>query len=290
VIQVETVDRSGPVIKLRVARKLPVVSAYYTTAYWVDGLLVDSGCAHTSPELIAALKHWHVEQLVNTHSHEDHIGANADVQILFHCPILAHADALPILQDPRLQPLQPYRRLYWGWPKPSLGQPIGDWLETERFRFQVVHTPGHSPGHICLFEPTRGWLFSGDAYIGGRDQALRKGYDIHDIIVSLRVLAQLPVRTIFPGSGSVRENGALALREKIAYLEELGEKICSLRDQGLSPQRIRRRVLGSEPPITYLTLGHFSGLRLVRSYLAGASTTETTTESMEDSAALEAHG
>ena len=66
---------------------------------------------------------WPVDQIVNTHSHEDHIGANAQVQALFRCPILAHPDALPILQNPRLQPLQLYRRLFWGWPKPSAGEP-----------------------------------------------------------------------------------------------------------------------------------------------------------------------
>ena len=59
------------------------------------------------------------------------------------------------------------------------------------------------------------------------------------------------------------------LQEKIAYLEELGEQVRALRDQGLSPRRIRRQLFGRELPIYYLTLGHFSGLRLVQSYLAG---------------------
>jgi glyoxylase-like metal-dependent hydrolase (beta-lactamase superfamily II) len=270
VIQVEIVDESGPVVRLRVARKLPVLSAYYTTAYWLDGLLIDTGCAHTSGQLTSALRDMPVEQVVNTHCHEDHIGANAEVQELCRCPILAHPDALPILQNPRLQPLQLYRRLFWGWPRPSQGKPIGDWVETERFRFQIVRTPGHSPDHICLFEPERGWLFSGDAYIGGKDRALRKGYDIHGIIDSLKRLAELPVSTTFSGSGSVRHNGAQALQDKIAYLEGLGERICALHNQGLSPRRIRRQVFGTELPISYLTLGHFSGMRLVRSYLGGS--------------------
>jgi hypothetical protein len=66
----------------------------------------------------------------------------------------------------------------------------------------------------------------------------------------------------------VRTNGTEHLKDKVAYLEELGEHIHKLHDQGLSARRIRRRVLGRELPITYLTLGHFSGLRLVQSYLA----------------------
>lgn len=267
-IQVERVSEVGPVIKLRVARGLLGRPAYFTAAYWVDGLLIDTGCAHTARQFVSALKGWRVDRIVNTHGHEDHIGANAPVQDLFRCPILAHPLALPILENPRLQPLQPYRRLFWGWPKPSRGEAAGDWLETPNHRFRLIPTPGHSPDHLCLFEPAQGWLFSGDAYIGGEDRALRQGYDIQGIIASLKVLADLPVQTIFSGSGSVRSQGSQPLHLKIDYLEALGEQIRELHEQGLSPRRICRRVFGRALPITYVTLGHFSCLHLVRSYLA----------------------
>jgi glyoxylase-like metal-dependent hydrolase (beta-lactamase superfamily II) len=292
-IQIEKIDGADAVIRLHMAHTLLGKPYYFTAAYWVDGLLIDTGCAHTARQLISALQGWTVERVVNSHSHEDHIGANAGVQDLFGCPILAHPDALPILENPRLQPLQPYRRLFWGWPKPSTGQAIGEWVDTERFRFQVIHTPGHSPDHVCLFEHDRGWLFSGDAYIGGKDRALRQGYDIYGIIASLRKLADLPVRVIFSGSGSVRDNGLAHIQDKIDYLEDLGERMRSLHDQGLSAHRIRRQIFGKELPITYLTLGHFSGLRLVRSYLAGPSSAEADQEpssTVEESAPGESTG
>jgi glyoxylase-like metal-dependent hydrolase (beta-lactamase superfamily II) len=268
-IRIESIDDTPPVIRFRMARKILGRPYYLTAAYWVDDLLIDTGCAHTAPQLTSALESLHVSQIVNTHSHEDHIGANAGVQEVFGCPILAHPEALPILENPKLQPLQPYRRIFWGWPRPSKGSAIGEWVETERFRFQVVHTPGHSPDHICLCEPEQGWLFSGDAYIGGQDRALREGYDIHGIIASLKKLCELPVGMIFSGSGTVRTDGRRHLGEKVAYLEDLGERIGSLHKDGLSARSIRSRVLGRELPITYFTLGHFSGLRLVQSYLAG---------------------
>ena len=267
-IRVDSVEGTS-VVRFRMARQVMGRSYYQTAAYWVDGLLIDTGCAHTASQLTAALKSFGVGLVVNTHSHEDHIGANSEVQEQFGCPILAHPEALPILQDPKLQPLQLYRRVFWGWPKPSQGSAIGEWVDRGVFRFQVIHTPGHSPGHICLFEPNRGWLFSGDAYIGGRDRALRQGYDIHGIIASLKKLAELPVRMIFSGSGTVRGEGKQHLEKKIEYLEELGEKIHTLYREGLSAPGIRRRLLGRDPSITLLTLGHFSGHRLVQSYLAG---------------------
>jgi glyoxylase-like metal-dependent hydrolase (beta-lactamase superfamily II) len=286
-IQVEAVTTAPAVVRFRMARELLGKPFYFTAAYWVDGLLIDTGCAHTARQFTSALKGWRVDQVVNTHSHEDHIGANAEVQETFHCPILAHPDALPILQNPKLQPLQPYRRFFWGWPKSSQGQPIGESVETEHYRFQVIHTPGHSPDHVCLFEPDQGWLFSGDAYIGGQDRALREGYDIYGITASLKKLAELPVQTIFSGSGSIRTNGVQQLQEKIAYLEDLGDRIRALQNQGLSARRIRRRLFGRELSITYFTLGHFSGLRLVQSYLAGAPSPESAEESGAGGAAPE---
>ncbi len=258
----------GGTVTLRLARDLRLVPQYHTAAFWIDGLLVDTGCAHTAGQLLAAILDWPVEQVVNTHSHEDHIGANTDVQSRFHCPIRAHSAALPILANPRLQPLQPYRRLYWGWPKPCRAEAVGEYVETRHHRFQVIPTPGHSPDSISLFEPEQGWLFTGDAYVGGRDRALRDGYDIYGIIASLKRLAELPVRAVFSGSGSVRTNGAEPLRDKAAYLEEMGTRIRALHDQGLSPRQIRRRLLGPEMSLAYLTLGHFSGMRLVQAYLA----------------------
>jgi glyoxylase-like metal-dependent hydrolase (beta-lactamase superfamily II) len=268
-IRIESIGGAAPVIRFTLARSLAGWSYYQTAAYWVDGLLIDTGCAHTARQFTSALQSLHVSQVANTHSHEDHIGANADVQEQFGCPILAHPDALPILRDPRLQPLQPYRLLFWGRPKPSNGTEIGESVETERFRFEVIHTPGHSPDHVCLLEPDQGWLFSGDAYIGGRDRALRAGYDIHGIIASLKRLAELPVGMIFSGSGTVRTEGRQHLDEKIAYLEDLGEQIHALHKEGLPARDIRRRLWGRERSITFVTLGHFSGLRLVQSYLAG---------------------
>ena len=267
-IQVGPVTESGDVVRLRLARQFAGRWAYYyTAAYWVDGLLIDTGCSHTADQLSSAMDKVGVEQVVNTHSHEDHIGANADVQERFRCPVVAHSAALRVLREPELQPLQPYRRLFWGMPKASRGEAIGEWVETGRFSFQVIHTPGHSPDHICLFEPDQGWLFSGDAYIGGKDRALREDYDIHQIIASLKKLAELPVSAIFSGSGTVREGGSKPFQEKISYLEGLGERVRELRDQGFSPREIRHQLLGRELPISYFTLGHFSGLRLVQSYL-----------------------
>lgn len=266
-IKVETL---GPVHKFQVARPVLGRPYYHTAAYWVDGLFIDSGCAHTAAELVQAAAVLPVGQVANTHSHEDHIGANGALQRARGCRVLAPAGALAILANPRLQYLQPYRRFFWGWPQPSQAEPLGEWLETEHHRFQVIPTPGHVDHHVALYEPHEGWLFSGDAYIGGRDLAARLDYDIYAVIASLKLLAALPTSRLFPGSGTVRENPSEELARKAGQMEEFGAEVRRLHAEGLSVGAIRRRLVGREPWITYITQGHFKAGNLIRVYLRGS--------------------
>jgi len=266
------VKEHGPIVKFRAARTILGRTFYHTAAYWVDGLLVDTTCAFTAQELAQALRSLPVQRIVNTHSHEDHIGANGPLQRTQHVRIWAHPLALPILENPQLQQLHPYRRLFWGWPEPSHGDPVGEWLETARHRFQVIHTPGHSVDHICLYEPAQGWLFTGDTYISGRERSVRPDYDVYATIASLQKLAALPSTMLLPGSGTVRTDPAGDIRRKAAQLEDLGAKVRYLHNQGLDVSAIKKQLLGRETLILYLTLGHFRGRHLIESYLKPVST------------------
>ncbi len=244
---------------------------YWTTAYLLDGLLIDSGCAHTARELADALRAAPLTRLINTHTHEDHIGANGLLQRQrAGLEILAHPLAIPVLADPRgQQPLHPYRQLFWGWPEPSQARPLSDleWIETDHFRFQVLYTPGHSPDHICLYVPDQGWLFTGDLFVGGWDRALREGYDIWQIIASLKRVAALPSTVMFPGSARIRENPIAEIESKIRYLEEFGDKVLELHRKGWGVNAIVRALCGKPMFIELVTLGNFARRHLVFSYL-----------------------
>jgi glyoxylase-like metal-dependent hydrolase (beta-lactamase superfamily II) len=265
------VEQVGEVTKFRMARTFMGRGLYYTAAYFVDGLLIDSGCAHTVSEFMNTLGNRHVRFIVNTHSHEDHIAANKAVQTKFGAQILAHSEALPILADSSTRKLRPYQIVMWGYPQSSTATAIGEELETEHHKFRVIHTPGHSPDHITLYEPNKGWIFSGDTYVGGKDKALRADYNIWQIIESLRNLASLDSTLLFPGSGTTRDNPREELLKKVHYLEETGQKIKDLHSRGWSRARIRRKLFGPEMSIAYYTLGHFSGKNLVRSYIEDSS-------------------
>jgi glyoxylase-like metal-dependent hydrolase (beta-lactamase superfamily II) len=261
------IEQIGEITKFRLARTISHRGLYFTSAYWIDGLMIDTGCAYTVHELIESLGNLPVRCIVNTHCHEDHIAGNAALQAKFGIEVLAHPEALPILADPRKKRLRPYQLVMWGYPAPSHGKAIGDVVETERHRFEVIHTPGHSIDHICLYEAREGWLFTGDAYVGGRDRALRLDYNVWQIVESLKRLASLDVKILFPGSGTTRDAPHEELLRKIEYLEETGDRVLNLHGQGWSRRRIRRRLFGREMAIAYYTLGHFSGRNLVRSYI-----------------------
>jgi glyoxylase-like metal-dependent hydrolase (beta-lactamase superfamily II) len=265
------------VTRFDLARTLAGRGRYWTTAYLVNGVLIDSGCAHTKSELIKALDGTHLTHIVNTHTHEDHIGANGPMQRQYtHLEILAHPLAIPILSDPRgSQPLHPYRRVFWGWPESSHANPLADeaWIEAKDLRLQVLYTPGHSPDHICLYEPGHGWLFTGDLFVGGWERALREGYDIWQIITSLKRINAYPATMLFPGSARIRENPKLELDAKISYLEDFGDKVLTLHRKGWEVNAIVRALCGKPMFIELVTLGNFTRRHLVLSYLRNHTNT-----------------
>lgn len=270
-IRLEQIPGEAGLRLLRMGRSAMGRGWYFTAAYWVDGLLVDSGCAHTEGELLAALQGLEVHTIVNTHSHEDHIAGNAALQATRGARVLAHPLAVPVLAAPtELDPQHLYRRVFWGHARPSVARPVGQWVQTEHHRFEVFHTPGHSQDHISLFEPDQGWLLVGDTFVGGLDRAQRPFSDPWQTAASLERLRALDARLMCPGSGTIYRDVADTLGRKIDYLRQTGQRVLDLHREGHSVRRIRREVLGRDPLLAHCTQGDFGGAHLVRAMIANA--------------------
>ena len=188
----------------------------------MDGLLIDTGCAHCSREFQRATGDLPLSQVVNTHCHEDHIGNNGRCQAR-GATIQAHALALPYLADPDGSSCAPTATSSGARLLPPRRRPLGKRSLRSTTSSRSSHARTQPRPHRTLRAPD-GLAVHGDAYVGGRDQALRAGFNIHQIIASLKKLAELPAARLFPASGSVVPNPAAALASKIAYLEETGQR------------------------------------------------------------------
>ena len=255
----------GQVTQIKLSRYPEFSPPTYVSTYLVDGLLVDSGPAYTAEELADFLKDKGVRTVVNTHYHEDHIAANALLKERHGVELLAHQLAVNRINQPPV--LYPYQEEVWGYPIPSQVKGIGTRVLTQHFRFEVVHTPGHSPDHICLFERGHGWLFSGDLFFSTRPKVARPKENQWQIIASLKKVRDLSPRVLFPATTNVIAEPAAVLEETVRYLEDLGQRVTELSGEGLSPIEVRQELFGAENPLAELTQKQFSSLNLVKAYL-----------------------
>ena len=256
--------RAGPVTQIAMARAVLGRPLFVACAYYLDGLLVDTGPPTTSRALVRLLDELPVQSVVLTHAHEDHSGANQQLQARGLTP-LAHPLALGPLAYPPHQ--RPYQRVTWGRLMPSGAAPIGDEVATRDFHFRVLRTPGHSADHLSFFEDRTGWLFAGDLYLSAHVKVLREDENPHQTIASLQTVLGLPVTALFCASGKIVEDGRGALQRKLDFLERLRDEAHDRQARGMDARCIRLELLGRETWWPLVTGGHFSKQNLIDALL-----------------------
>ena len=105
-----------------------------------------------------------VKQIINTHGHFDHVGANKRMKAATGAPILIHALDAPMLS------MLSRSAAAWGMsaedsPSPDRTIDEGDVIRFGSLRLQVIHTPGHTPGGVSLIAD--GGVFVGDTLFAG---------------------------------------------------------------------------------------------------------------------------
>ncbi|HRW08881.1 MAG TPA: MBL fold metallo-hydrolase [Caldilineaceae bacterium] len=271
------VEQQGNVLAVRMSRSFFGRPFWWTTAYWVDGLLIDTGPRFAAKDLCRALQKLTVDQIVITHAHENQIGGLPTLLERYPAAkVYVSRRSLPFLQDPPNASLQFYRRILWGTPQPWLGpvtilDEIGDCITTPTYGFRVIETPGHTPDHIALFEPTQRWLFSGDTYLHGQDDAWSADADLFGVICSLRTLASLHPERLFAADGRISRTPLPELHGKIGLLVQYARDVARMDALGLTSEEMALRLFPKDPPITFWTRGHYSARHLIgacRSYNA----------------------
>lgn len=132
----------------------------------LNGIIVDPGDdANKILDVVSKLK-LTIKYIVNTHGHADHIGANKELGEALGAKLAIHADDVAMLTDPSLNLSECG---YMG--RPIISQPAdiilheGDIIEFGNCKLTVIHTPGHTPGGICLVG--EGVVMSGDSLFAG---------------------------------------------------------------------------------------------------------------------------
>ncbi|MBA3431918.1 MAG: MBL fold metallo-hydrolase [Actinobacteria bacterium] len=179
---------------------------------WIVGddsevLVVDA--AHDHRPILAGIADRRVNAIVCTHGHNDHINAAADLADATGAPIALHP-------DDRMLWAEVYAER-----EPDMALSEGGAVTAGGVALSIIHTPGHTPGGVCLYDG-EGDLFGGDTlFKGGPGATGRKYSDFPTIIESIRSkLFVLPPETVVhPGHGDTTTIG-----EELPHLEEWIER------------------------------------------------------------------
>jgi len=152
-----------------------------------------------------------IKMLVLTHGHIDHVGALKAVKEATGAEMAIHADDAKSLRGLRgvLQSIIVPGLFYPLPPPPERLLRDGDSLDVGGLHFEVLHTPGHTPGGICLLG--EGVVFSGDTLFNyGIGRTDLPGGSYHRLVESIRSrLLTLPDDTVvYPGHGPETTIGA----------------------------------------------------------------------------------
>ena len=176
-------------------KTLPL-GAYQTNCFLVWGedsdtcVVIDPGYAPDTVLDAAKKLGKKIAAILLTHGHFDHVGAVRDIAAETDCSVYLCEHDLSMPAQMTAGPLY-YTNLY----------AEGDFVELAGLSFKVLHTPGHTPGSVCLM--CENVLFSGDTlFWGSCGRTDLPGGSWSTIRVSLKRLADLPGDyMVYPGHG-----------------------------------------------------------------------------------------
>jgi glyoxylase-like metal-dependent hydrolase (beta-lactamase superfamily II) len=111
-----------------------------------------------------------VRAIVCTHAHDDHVRVAPELRRRVGAPILLHPDDRPLWELTHADEL-------W-----DVDLSDGQEIRIGGTVLQVLHTPGHAPGAVCLYAPELGCVFTGDTLFEGGPGATGRSYSDADVI------------------------------------------------------------------------------------------------------------
>jgi len=253
----------------------PESASWYTNVYLIEGsdghILVDSGWdsqeslwALQEGMKAANLKLRDIKKVVITHIHPDHYGLSTKIKQICGAQVAIHridagfifprykdfADLIKRIEEllrqngapedelPQLKEASLWMNKYVTPDLPEVKLEDGDTISNDSFEFEVLWTPGHSAGHVCLYERDRKFILTGDHVL--YDTVPHVGFNpqsgdnpLGDYISSLEKLERLKVNFILPGHGPVFNALGLRIEKILQHHEEKKRAIMRSLHDGL---------------------------------------------------------
>ncbi|WP_099159812.1 MBL fold metallo-hydrolase [Virgibacillus ndiopensis] len=248
------------IIKITVNPIFPMMDVYL---YFIDGLLVDTGPSIRKRNLMPLLKTWDIRQVAITHHHEDHAGLARWIDKHVSTEIFCHKNMVAVAHKNAHLPW--YRTLFSGPRLAFNARPYPEVIRTYKYEFYPIDTPGHTFDHVCLFEPYKGWLFTGDLYITPYPKVFLKEESMLSYINSIQKIIKLDYKTIFCGHEGVIENGKEMMERKLQYLQKIRKDVINLHKLGYNDRTIVKKIFPDRVKLETASFGSFSRRNLVRS-------------------------
>jgi glyoxylase-like metal-dependent hydrolase (beta-lactamase superfamily II) len=240
-------------------------AGYEVSAYVMRDVLVDTGFPRVRRELVSAVRTLAPRGAIVTHWHEDHSG-NAPALADLGIPIVMHPSCEATLRE---RPhVAFYRWSIWGRPQ-RLTAAVTTF---DPAPLEIIATPGHTRDHQVVWDAERGIVASGDLFLGVKVRVAHEHESPSTLVASLRKVLALEPRLLLDAHRGVVENPAMVLRAKIAWMEETMGEIRRLAETGANAREIRRRVLGGESLVGWVSFGEYSKISLVNAVLGETST------------------
>lgn len=165
------------------------------------GVIIDPGGDDDKVLAQCDLEGLSIDYIINTHGHPDHVCGNAIIKAATGAKIVMHAEDAAFFIQAEIENFFSQLGLPAS-PPPDLEVKDGDTITFGKQSLAVIHTPGHTPGGICLYAKPN--LFTGDTvFVGGVGRTDFPGGSVEQLLSSINSsLLTLPEDTVvWPGHG-----------------------------------------------------------------------------------------